>query len=387
MRGAHMRKSEGRSMLRRRAFTLVELLVSISIIAVLTVMLLMGTTAVYENFRKSTTLQTFRSVGFAIDTFSNENPLRTQYDAPGRLGGIERSYGSFPPYQVEVNGPGSVGRLVEPEFYPGTGERFRPRTLQQRLTRDLAGASVFIDEINATGNNAWVHDFGDPASDPLYGANDDNRALYAYLRAFNPAGLNQVPDTAMRPLPRAGDPAIVSARERMRLPGALGLAQYNAGSADAMNWAEIRGFVDGWGNPLDYMLYVKVEAGVRFDPTQALANQVAVGWRITDRQWVLRSHGISADEYQLKVRDAVDGSPVTWDDNAALYSSPLPTPYAGPKLPAGATPPTLPLGTGLVLPIPGAAGLSAAQQREGGWVRLRAQHEWASYNYLPGAPF
>lgn len=388
MRGAQMRQTGLRNGSGRRGFTLVELLVSISIIAILTGMLLMGSTAVYENFRKSTTQQTFRSVGFAIDTFSETNPLRTQYDAPGRLGGIERSYGSFPPYQVEVNGPGSVGRLVEPESYPGTAERFRPRTLQQRLTRDLSGASVFIDAINATGDNAWVHDFGNPAADRLYAANDDNRALYAYLRAFNPAGLNQVPDGSIRALPRATPPP-PGTQERIRLPGALGtgVVPFSGGSADALNWAEIRGFVDGWGNPLDYMLYVKVEAGVRFDPTQAFASQVGVGWRITDRQWVLRSHGITENEYQLKAKDAAAGQPVTWDDDAAIYSSPLPTPYAGPKLAAGASPPSLPLGTGLVLPTPGPAGLTGTQQLEGGWVRLRGENEWSSFNYLPAAPF
>lgn len=378
------------------AFTLVELLVSISIIVLLLTLLFAGTQAIYESFRRTTTQQTFRTIGAAIDQFEQLNPLRGFYDQPSRLGAVGRTFGPLPPYQVRDNVGVSANSITA--IFEATDTDVNtleaPVSLAQRLSRDLSGAGAPPPE----GWRGWVDTVDNTAisyasPNVLYAADNDNRALYAYLRAFNPAGLRQVTPSAIKPLPisvsELGRPIT---HEAIRLPGSSSFgasAQSYSGSTpdDKANWAELQGFHDAWGVPLDYMLYVKVEPGVRVDPPPMGNLQPYIGWRVTDRQWALRSHGISRDRYESRVRALVQaGQNGPWEESAngadpdGIYSSPLPTPYAGPK-----PPPVVPS------PINEPPGLTlnpaATNPQEAGWVRLRGAGEWKSYNYLPGVPF
>lgn len=329
----------------RSAFTLVELLVVIAIIAVLLGLIALTGTGVYQSLRRTQTQQTFRNIGVAIEMFSATSPLRHIYDRPTRIGGAARSFAGLPPYQPKTQTAGSVGGLFEPITY----QFARPTTLAQRLTRDLSGGT---GAVGPNGDLNWVR----LSTSPAEAVNDDIRSLYSYLRVYEPGGITQIPEQAIKPFPRRSD----NTDEAVRSPGSAAIAFDPAGHN--RDWVEVRQFVDAWGVPLDYLVYVKFEPGVISDMGGA-GLPIRIGWRVTDRKYVLRSHGVSQERYQERLRRP---NTAVWDDAIAIYSSTLPTPYATVQ-----------------------GGVLAAQVNDlnGGWVRLPSLGDPPNYyGYLPGVP-
>lgn len=234
---------------RRRAFTLIEVLVVVVVIGVLIAAIGLVGTHVIASQRVHATQSIMRTVTAAIDQFHTLNPLREIYDTKN-----SRTFGAFPPYQMQTTPDrAALSRKVEP-----LGSTSIAPSLTARLSRDMGGP---LDV-----GSAWVKDV--PESD----SNNDIRALHAYLSLFAPDVLAQVPPSAIRRLP--GDPED-------------GVLVYPGGPS-AGGARDVFGIYDVWGVPLDYMLYVKLEYGLDRTGT-------SMEWRVTDRIPALRSRGVAAE--------------------------------------------------------------------------------------------
>lgn len=319
------------------AFTLVELLIAILIIGIITTLVLtIAAKGIYQQ-RKANTLAIMRGTTLALEQFASERPLRNTYgirrvEVTGSWSGtIEPTFGDYPPYQLEgSNSSGNLNvRMIVEQSYLN-GSQSRPANLSQRLFLDLRPNT----SSGVTQNNVVRIDTSDPRP------NDDNRALYTYLRVFNPRSLDQIPKNAFKPLTRTTTPEMVN-------PTAAG---FNIGSTP--NGAiDVLGIHDAWGVPLDYILYVKLERYPRDDGS--------AGWRVKDRIPVLRSHGLERDAYEAG----------TFHSGGDIYSVPMPEPEA--KVDANG------------------ALQNSNRSDNGGWVRARGAaasgsgNQEEDYSYLP----
>jgi prepilin-type N-terminal cleavage/methylation domain-containing protein len=267
-----------------RGFTLIELLIVIAVIGLLIAVLGLVGSRVLTLQKVRYTEAIMRNVTMAIDQFAAANPLRTLYDVEGIW--RTRTFGAYPPYQVK---PSGVSYALESR-HAITGES-PPASLAARLQTDFSG------QASNGGNAAWV---ALRTNDP---ANDDNRALYAYLRAYNPGVLSQVPADALKPLDAraaAGDPNYA---ERVNPTG-------NGTTPDSPGAFDVLGFHDAWGVPLDYFLYVRLEYGMK------PAELPVYGFFVTDRRPCLRSRGITREAFDTGLADAR-----RW-----IFSEPFPAP-------------------------------------------------------------
>ncbi len=258
-----------------RGFTLVEVLIVIAVISLLIGVIGLVGVKVLHGQRVALTETTMRNVKMAIDQFAELNPLKNIYDRKNNV-----TFGPYPPYTLANNTAGTVG---------GTLELNGPTDLEQRLTRDLSGAF-------ATAPNGYVD------IEQGNNRNDDIRALYTYLAVYARDALSTIPDSAKKPLPdRKGTPT------EMVNPAGNG-----TGTSPGDGAIDVLGIYDGWGVPLDYFLYVKLE----WDGISSI-------WRVTQRIPVLRSWGISREEYEAEVTgtDALD--PERW-----IFSDAFPSPAA-----------------------------------------------------------
>ncbi len=261
---------------------MVELLVVIVVLGVLITMIVAVAGKVLRNQKVALTRSIQQSALMAIEQFATVDPLKSQYNTTQGLN-VRPTFGPYPPYQLDdVTGPATVVGVVEPAP--------RPADLEARLTRDLFSASARID----------LDDAREQA------VNDDMRSLFTYLHTKAPASLSQV---AERHLTRMS----TNTAEDIIVPG--GPAGDSA--------FDILGIHDGWGVPMDYMLYVKLAA-----------EQDARGnwrWVVVDRKPVLRSLGIDREQYDTMIAAMKAGSAYPLDPNEWIFSEDLPSPEAGPK--------------------------------------------------------
>lgn len=293
----------------RAAFTMVELLVVIVIIILLTGLIAGVASKAIENQRITVTKNTMRTIDLAIQQFVADSPLGTYYNnrRTSRL-----SFGPYPPYQLDSDdNPNHVGWAVEPN--PAS-------SLKVRLERDLTSLGS-----NGTAEIKIQTD-----------SFDDIRSLYTYLRVFSPAGLSQVPDTARKPLRKKS--------EWVDVTGGTSSAGDNAR-------AEVLGFYDAWGVPLDYFLNVRLEWGVRLDGSTGLV--------VRDRVPVLRSHGVSREVFKEYERTS---DPSVLDAKKAIYSQPFPSPKAN---------------------VDPDTGLFSGGTSGNGWARAKAAGKKDYYKYIP----
>jgi len=325
----------------RRAFTLVELLVVVVILGVLLTVLLMVSGRVLHSQKAAATRSLMSQVRTAIDQFAAENPLQHLYDRPDL-----RSFGPYPPYQlanaaaVPAGGsPLSVAQALEPQhrLLSAGAAPAVPVSLAQRLALDFSGTRA--PDVGAYVSASLQSQSAQQQRD------NDIRALYAYLRAYSPGTLNQIPESAKRPLVRgpAEQGEFINPTGAGTAPGASGLV-------------EVLGIFDAWGVPLDYFLYIKLEYRVEADGMQR--------WVVTDRVPVLRSLGVSKDEWEANAPAASD--PQNW-----IFSEPLPQPVL-----------ECDRDQGTLIPAP-------ALDRRIGWARARASGTatdpltWDTYGYVP----
>lgn len=332
---------------RRRAFTLIELMVVIAIIGLLTTLIVTGASSVFYQQRVRSTLNTMRTVQIALDQFSTLNPLAAYYDRSGR-----RSFGSHIPYQLkdptggvpaDAGQPFYVSHAVEPS--PPGPNRYNPNTgfgagnwntnrLDHRVLRDIGPFNPNTGTINTRDLPSYVRFRYNPDMSPPRDIDgfDDNRALAAYLQAFVPDAVEQIPANARRPLDpqfrdyinpsgTGGTPG--DAVDGGSTPGGVPIA------ADGIpDWEDVLGIHDAWGVPLDYMLMARVQWSERRNPQSGIPE---IGYRIVERKPVLRSLGVDRERYDVNVQALREVGGLRWgelfDRERYLWSDELPRPW------------------------------------------------------------
>jgi len=324
----HEVASLGRRRGARAGFTLIELLVVVALIGLLASIVVLVGSRVMHAQKVNYTKTIMSTVTMAIEQFAVENPLRTTYDRRNAA-----TFGPYPPYMLATPGaqspqPNTVAGTIEPysQYSPGGSFSY---VLADRLHRDLNGRQGSV--------NDWVQ-VRAGSGDPNEG-NDDIRALYTYLKIYSPGAAGQIPDDAIRPIPAPGKVDMV----------------YVRGNRDPNGAVDVLGIHDAWGVPLDYFLYVKLD----WDGDR---------WQVTDRVPLLRSRGVTLEEYQAELRGADEPDPEKW-----IISEPFPAPAACQQNPSVYTQLRI---TG-VLPA-GAAELS-------GWVRAPGPGDFDpnSFGFVP----
>ncbi|MEP0847191.1 MAG: prepilin-type N-terminal cleavage/methylation domain-containing protein [Phycisphaerae bacterium] len=332
----------------RSAFTLTELLIVIAVIGLLVGLIVTGVSAAVGAQKRAYTQQILRSTALAAERFAEDNPLRMVYDK--RDGA---TFGPYPPYQLDrnsvVNVRPNVARIVSGLTANSTPWAINvEQKLLFRLARDLlgyTGGSPSAEEVSYTD----MTDDNSPAR-----RDDDNRALYTYLRALTPDAVAQVPANAIQPLtyPKvlidpANQPPVLA---EFVNTGDLSVA------APELSRTEILGIHDAWGVPLDYMLYVKIEWDVNI-----------AAYRVTERRPAFRSRGVAREQYDLWLQDpagtnALFNQPQNW-----LWSEPLPRPYLD-----------------IEDPLAGTIHAENPPSIANGWSRAAANmHAADDYKYLP----
>lgn len=282
-------------------FTVVELLVVIVVIGVVIAAIIGVSATVFGNQKRKNTEAIMRTVKLAIDQFAQLDPLKLTYNKPRR-----GTFGPYPPYQLhEPGNASSLYALVE-----GNPASPQVNDLEDRLARDLG---IDVSKVHVNGPDR----------------NDDIRALFSYLRSFAPDALNQIPENARR-----------------RLPGDAEYVETSQGNSQGNR--EILGIYDAWGQPMDYLLYVKLSVS---------QGQV----QIVERVPVLRSRGVEPEVAQADFQANVQRAD-QW-----IWSSPLPSPAAFADNSAFAT--------------NGVWG--ALDPHDAGWARLKARDEDYDYTSNP----
>lgn len=258
---------------------MIELLVVMVVISLLITMITVVAGHVVRNQKVALTQTIQQNTIIAIEEFATIDPLKARYNAGGS--GVRPTFGPYPPYTLF--GDGSNNQLVNDVLEPDTPPR--PSSLEERLAGDLYGSADVVE----------LED-----NDP---ANDDMRSLYSYLKVKNPDGLARIPDAYLKSM--TDDPQNED------------LIDPDAGENESRNAFSILGIHDAWGVPMDYFLYVKLEAAVDKRGTQF--------WKVVDRRPVLRSLGISRDEYEALRK----GQLTELDNSKWIFSEPFPSPNAG----------------------------------------------------------
>lgn len=261
---------------------MIELLVVMVVISLLITMITVVAGHVVRNQKVALTQTIQQNTIIAIEEFATIDPLKAMYNSGGSGAGNRPTFGPYPPYPLFGEADDSVNGVLEP-----AGRR---ELLEDRLRRDLIGSSARGDEVDVDDR-------------PAARADDDMRALYSYLKVKNPDGLARIPDAYLKSM--TDD------------PGAKDLIDPEGAGSGSPNAFSILGIHDAWGVPMDYFLYVKLEAAVDKRGTQF--------WKVVDRRPVLRSLGISRDEYEALRK----GQLTELDNSKWIFSEPFPSPNAG----------------------------------------------------------
>lgn len=294
---------QNRSRGRLRAFTLIELLTAIVVIGILITLIATVASAAMRQQRVSYTDRVMQNTLLAIEQFATEFPLKNIY---GR--NEIATFGPYPPYPYpSADWPPAgetVPAIVEPrhQLVPMGGQPFPPgaAALPTRLATDLSGrfppnpVSDYVNFPNAGEGN------------------DDILALMAYMQAYSPGVLRNIPEDRLKPLNPNGDPDVIN-------PTGAGtdIGAQPGGIQDVLV------VHDAWDVPLDYLLYVKLEWGLV--PDQSFLSDVMPGYKVVDRRPALRSRGIRREIYDgIRRGDRPAGA----DDQNWIWSNPLPRPWA-----------------------------------------------------------
>lgn len=265
------RRRRGRRPAARRGFTLIEVLIIIAVIGILVAALGLMGSHLLGSQKAQLTRSIIAGCEQAVTQFAEVNPLAGTYDR-GRT-----TFGPYPPYQLHGSNQGTVAAVLEP-----IATRTANYNLKTRLARDIA---------EGNGNRVNLIQNDD---------RDDIRAFYAYLRTFTPDALAEVPGSAQK--------SLTDDAERILAPPG------NSSQLDV----PILGIMDGWGVPLDYFLYVKLEPDTSTSP---------IGWKVTSRTPVFRSRGIDRELYDAWLSNP--GAPPPDTKDTWIFSADFPTPAFG----------------------------------------------------------
>ena len=360
---------------RGAAFTLVELLVVIVVIGIVMSLLLLVGGRVLEHQKRAATQNTMRLTEMAIEQFKTTDPLRDIYNNPklrDRSGGTNRivgcTFGPYPPYQLAggegsvTDDPGNVRSRVEPQ------EALRPHlagnnyTLHRRLVLDL-GLDPSEDDNDAHISIRRSSERPTTDEDYLAYYSYDNRALYCYLAAFTPGVLDQIPDSAKKPLRRAASASAGSTDTTEMIDPDGGLLDRPGPRA-----FDVLGIYDAWGVPLDYFVQAKLERKIGPNGTEQ--------WVVTDRVPVLRSRGVPREKAIAADRAAYGGDDALWEDEEGnwIFSQPFPRPA---------------FRSDSDQIVAKTGEIKSKDAKDGGWVRVRAGTDpnidtrCDSYKYVP----
>jgi len=320
-----------------RAFTLIELLIVLVIIGLLIGLIAAVAAHVLAAQKEHVTKSVMQTIGTAIDQFATEDPLKLIYNRPK-----DPTFGPYPPYVLHADGtdPISVAGALEPRTNPRQFPRWD--SLEERFGRDFRNVT---GRGQMPGTESIKLDSDIAARRPAPA--DDNRALYTYLRAYVPEGLNQLSERHIQKFPHA-----VGTFDE----GEFVKRQDQSGGLLEFGTLEVLGFRDAWGVPFDYFLYVKLDVGRDSSNNTKLI--------VTKRVPVLRSLGISREQFDALVADADNQwdrfkpNPESW-----ILSSEMPAPAANIDHETGGFRGDLTRNEGL------------------GWAQARGRNE--DYKYLP----
>lgn len=333
----------------RSAFTLTELLIVIAVLGLLISMIVTGVSIAIESQKRAYTQQILRTTTLAAERFAEDDPLRMVYNK--RDGA---TFGPYPPYQLDrasvVNVRDNVARIVsgltpDSSLAATKAEKYLSIRFARDLLGDNSGRAPSLDEVSITTPNALTG----PAR-----RDDDNRALYTYMRALTPDAIAQIPANAIQPLTYPKE-LIDPLDQPPARPEFVNTGDIYAENPE-LSRTEILGIHDAWGVPLDYMLYVKIEWDVS-----------VAAYRVTERRPAFRSRGISREQYDLWLQDpartnALYNQPQNW-----LWSEPLPRPYLD-----------------IEDPVAGTIHVENPPSIANGWSRAVANmHAADDYKYLP----
>lgn len=204
--------SDSASHTHRRAFTLVELIVVMAILAILLTLAVAVSTRVIESNREKLTFSHFHIIEAALDAFAHENPL-SAWRSNARY---EANYGPYPP----------TANLVFLAADDGIANvHLRERLLGRRGSSETSLEPFLLN---------WRPGEAQPEIQEVDHELDSSKALYFFLTNFSPAAralINSLPDDQ---LTNADNAAVVFA----------------PGDPRNIQLLEIR---DPWGKPILYI--------------------------------------------------------------------------------------------------------------------------------------
>lgn len=284
---------------RRRALTLVELLIVIIVIGILVSSILVASSGFINKGRTNNTQALLQIVADAVEEFKREQtakPTITRANQPKKPGVGDPSkttisygerYGNYPPDELEVfssaNGAGLPGSQV-------------PRTL-------APGGAVIVPAPAPTWSPLRFYKVGDPMTDAL--EHRDQCAMIVAIETLSESAasiLDRIPDKNRSPgaLDADGKPALFLDR---------------AGGTDGWdaNDHQIRYILDDWGMPISYLTQRDWKPqSAEFTPIPSSNSNPGVDWneastemiRMNGGQPIIMSYGPNGKD-QL-TRDAME---------------------------------------------------------------------------------
>ena len=264
----------------RRAFSLVELMIVIAILGLLVgIGVFVGSRVRYEQ-KVSQARATMQILSSVAEDFAAADPLASRNR---RLGGVA-CFGQFPGYPI----PDDIPSAVEPRVsgFDELGFRDDITGLNNVLMMYLTGNP------RASSNN-WITNAG----------GDLNRwqsilSFYTLAQLYAPTTLDLIPEDIVAD-PPTDDALLVDPDGNL-----------NASDSRAV---DVNGLVDPWGEPYQYLLYVKLEAEIDIG-----SGEEDPVWAVAEVMPVFMSFGAEPEKIDQALTD-----PDRW-----IWSEDLPQPYA-----------------------------------------------------------
>lgn len=254
----------------RRAFSLVELMIVIAILGILFgIGVFVGSRVLYEQ-KVSQARSTMQILTSVAEDFAAADPLVSRHR---RLGGVA-CFGQFPGYPIPAGLPSDL--------------RFR-----DDITELNEVLMMYLTGNPGRSTSGWITGAGGDLT-----RWQSILSFYTLAQLYAPTALDLVPEDIVAD-PPTDDALLVDPDGNL-----------NASDSRAV---DVNGIVDPWGEPYQYMLYVKLEAEIDIgsgdeDPV----------WAVAEVMPVFMSFGAESEKIEPALAD-----PDRW-----IWSEDLPQPYA-----------------------------------------------------------